>query len=110
VGRLGTIFWRTRYVLSIFSYLTLATFLIYSKGAKVHIMFMFMFPDHRLLSQQRKTMEKKRGRLNGRLRREHFMVFSHQKLPTFSMTRIATGSFQRLQNKPREELKLQGNS
>jgi len=109
VGRLGTIFWRTRYVLSIFSYLTFVAFLICSKGIEVH-MFIFMFPDHRLLSPQRKTTAKKRGRLNGRLHRGHFMVFSHLKLPTFSMTRIATGSFQRLQNKPRDELKLQGNS
>jgi hypothetical protein len=55
-------------------------------------------------------MAKKKGKRNGRLHSEHFMVFSLQKHPTFSMKRIAIGNFLRLLNKPRDELKSQGNS
>jgi hypothetical protein len=53
-------------------------------------------------------MEKKRGKHNGRLRREHFTVFSLRKPPTFSMKRIAIENFRRLRSKPRDVLKLQG--
>lgn len=37
------------------------------------------------------------------------MVFNHLKHPVCSMTRIATGSFRKLQNRPSAALKLQGN-
>lgn len=67
-----------------------------------------MLSHHRLPSLQRKTMAKKRGKHSGQQHRGHFMVFSLRKPPTFSMRRIAIGSYQRLQSKPRDELKLQG--
>jgi len=62
----------------------------------------------RLPSLQRKTTEKKREKHSGQLHRELFTVFSHLKQPTFSMTRIVIGSFQRLLNKLRDVLRLPG--
>ncbi|TKY74642.1 ATPase 5 [Spatholobus suberectus] len=62
----------------------------------------------RLPSLQRKAMAKKREKHSGQLHKALFMVFSHLKQPTFSMTKIATGSFQRLLSKPRDVLRLQG--
>ena len=64
--------------------------------------------NYRLPSLPRKTMERKRGKLNGHLLREPSMDFSLQKLQTFSMIRIATESSLRLLSRPRDELKLQG--
>jgi hypothetical protein len=55
-------------------------------------------------------MGKKREKHSGQLLRGLFMVFSHLKQPTFSMTRIATESFLRLLSKPRDALKLHGKS
>ncbi|KAL4370624.1 hypothetical protein AHAS_Ahas06G0084400 [Arachis hypogaea] len=51
-------------------------------------------------------MAKKRERHNELLHRKLFMVFSHQKQPIFSMTRIATGNFQRLLIKQKDVLRL----
>jgi len=53
-------------------------------------------------------MAKKREKHSGQLLRGLFMVFSHLKQPTFSMTRTVTGSFQRLLSKLRDVPRLQG--
>lgn len=57
---------------------------------------------------QRKTMEKRREKHSGLPHRGLYMVFNHRKAPISSVTRAVTGNCQRLQNKPREGLRLQG--
>jgi hypothetical protein len=62
----------------------------------------------RLRSPPRKTMEKRRGKLNGHMLRGLYMDFNHQKVLVFSMRRAVTENCPRLLSKRREELKLQG--
>ena len=72
------------------------------------IIHLFSLPINRLLLLQRKTMEKRREKHSGQPHRGLCMVCSHQKAPTSSVTRAVTGNFQRLPNKPKEGLRLQG--
>ena len=62
----------------------------------------------RLPSPPRKTMVKRRGKLNGLLLRGPCMDFNHQKLLISSMKRAVIENWLRLLSRPREELKLQG--
>ena len=63
---------------------------------------------YRLPLLLRKTMEKKRGKHNGQLHKEHYMVFNHPKPATFSQTRPVIGSSPRLLSKPNAVLRLLG--
>jgi len=56
----------------------------------------------------KETMAKKGEKHSGQLHRGLFMVFSHLKQPTFSITRTVTGSFQRLLSKLRDMLRMLG--
>lgn len=54
-------------------------------------------------------MDGERGRHNGLWRNVHCMASTHQMTRRSSMIRTAIGSCQKLQNRPRDALKLQGN-
>jgi len=69
---------------------------------------LFQIVGDRLPSPPRKTMVKRRGKLNGLLLRGPFMDFNHQKLLASSMRRAVIENCLRLLSRPREELKLQG--
>jgi hypothetical protein len=53
-------------------------------------------------------MEKRREKHSGLQHRGPYMGFNHPKAAISSLTRAVTGNCQRLQNKPREGLRLQG--
>ncbi|CAL5414615.1 unnamed protein product [Camellia sinensis] len=63
--------------------------------------------ENKLLLLQRVTMGKRREKHSGLLHRGLYMAFNYRKPLTFSLTRAIIGSFQKLQSKPRDGLRLQ---
>lgn len=63
---------------------------------------------HRLPLPQKRTMEERKGKLNGLLRRELFMASKHRTPPIYSLTRAASLSSLRLPSRPSDELRLLG--
>lgn len=62
----------------------------------------------RLLSVIRRIMVERKGKHNGLSHKEHCMDYILQKPAPSSLTKAATGSFQRLLSRPRGVLRLQG--
>ncbi|CAL5362588.1 unnamed protein product [Camellia sinensis] len=63
--------------------------------------------ENKLLLLQRVTMVKRREKHSRLLHRGLYMAFNYRKPLTFSLTRAIIGSFQKLQSKPRDGLRLQ---
>ncbi|CAL5414873.1 unnamed protein product [Camellia sinensis] len=59
------------------------------------------------LLENKIAMGKRREKHSGLLHRGLYMAFNHRKPLTFSLTRAIIGSFQKLQSKPRDGLRLQ---